>query len=159
MKLSIGPGALVAAAFIGPGTVTACTTAGAGFGFALLWALVFATVAAMILQGMAARLGVGGPVPLEVISLAVPAVIRRVQKLGGQAQLRLASPGQAHSGPFITDQGNFLMDGSFGEIADPKSMERDLNLIPGVVDNGLFTQIPATILVGLEKDGSVSIIE
>ncbi|MAP94217.1 MAG: manganese transporter [Ponticaulis sp.] len=60
MKLSIGPGALVAAAFIGPGTVTACTTAGAGFGFALLWALVFATVAAMILQGMAARLGVAG---------------------------------------------------------------------------------------------------
>ena len=108
---------------------------------------------------LATRLGVGVPVPLEVIALAVPAVIRRVQKLGGQAQLRLASPGQAHSGPFITDQGNFLMDASFGEISDPKSMERDLNLIPGVVDNGLFTQIPATILVGSEKDGSVSTIE
>lgn len=108
---------------------------------------------------LAARLGVGVPVPLEVIALAVPAVIRRVQKLGGQAQLRMASPGQAHSGPFITDQGNFLMDASFGEIADPKSMERDLNLIPGVVDNGLFTQIAATILVGSGNDGSVSTIE
>ena len=60
MKLSIGPGALVAAAFIGPGTVTACTLAGANFGFTLIWALVFATFATIILQSMAARLGVVG---------------------------------------------------------------------------------------------------
>jgi NRAMP (natural resistance-associated macrophage protein)-like metal ion transporter len=60
MKLPIGPGALVAAAFIGPGTVTACTLAGANFGFALVWALVFATLATIILQDMAARLGVMG---------------------------------------------------------------------------------------------------
>ncbi len=59
MKLSIGPGALVAAAFIGPGTVTACTLAGAGFGFALIWALVLATAATIVLQDMAARLGAG----------------------------------------------------------------------------------------------------
>lgn len=59
MKLSLGPGALVAAAFIGPGTVTACTLAGANFGYALIWALVFATVATIILQDMAARLGAG----------------------------------------------------------------------------------------------------
>lgn len=64
MKLPIGPGALVAAAFIGPGTVTACTLAGANFGFALIWALVFATLATMILQDMAARLGVMGRVGL-----------------------------------------------------------------------------------------------
>jgi len=62
MKLSlpkIGPGALVAAAFIGPGTVTACTLAGANFGYALIWALVFATIATIILQDMSARLGAG----------------------------------------------------------------------------------------------------
>ncbi len=59
MKITIGPGALVAAAFIGPGTVTACTLAGANFGYALLWALGFATVATIILQDMAARLGAG----------------------------------------------------------------------------------------------------
>ena len=58
MKLSIGPGALVAAGFIGPGTVTACTLAGADFGYALIWALVFATLATIILQEMAARLGI-----------------------------------------------------------------------------------------------------
>ena len=55
---NIGPGALVAAAFIGPGTVTVATLAGANFGFALLWVLIFATAATIILQEMAARLGV-----------------------------------------------------------------------------------------------------
>ena len=64
MKLPIGPGALVAAAFIGPGTVTACTLAGANFGFALIWALAFATIATIILQDMSARLGVMGRIGL-----------------------------------------------------------------------------------------------
>lgn len=54
---NLGPGALVTAAFIGPGTVTACTVAGANFGYALLWALVFATLATIALQEMSARLG------------------------------------------------------------------------------------------------------
>ncbi len=53
----LGPGVLVAAAFIGPGTVTACTLAGANYGYALLWALLFATLATIILQEMSARLG------------------------------------------------------------------------------------------------------
>jgi manganese transport protein len=54
---NFGPGALVAAAFIGPGTVTTATLAGANFGYALLWALVFATLATIILQEMSARFG------------------------------------------------------------------------------------------------------
>ncbi|MBV7266356.1 Nramp family divalent metal transporter [Erythrobacter sp. WH131] len=54
----MGPGALITAAFIGPGTVTACTLAGVEFGYALLWALLFATLATIVLQEMAARLGV-----------------------------------------------------------------------------------------------------
>jgi Mn2+/Fe2+ NRAMP family transporter len=54
---NIGPGALIAAAFIGPGTVTVCTIAGVKFGFTLLWAMVLSIVATIILQEMAARLG------------------------------------------------------------------------------------------------------
>ena len=54
---SSGPGVLVAAAFIGPGTVTVSTVAGANFGFALLWALVLSVVGTIVLQEMAARLG------------------------------------------------------------------------------------------------------
>jgi len=54
---SLGPGLLVTAAFIGPGTVTTATVAGAGFGHALLWAITFSIVATIVLQEMAARLG------------------------------------------------------------------------------------------------------
>jgi manganese transport protein len=53
-----GPGALVTAAFIGPGTITTCSLAGARFGFALLWGMVFSVLATIILQEMAARLGI-----------------------------------------------------------------------------------------------------
>lgn len=52
-----GPGLLVTAAFIGPGTVTTASQAGARFGFALLWTLILATLATIVLQEMAARLG------------------------------------------------------------------------------------------------------
>jgi NRAMP (natural resistance-associated macrophage protein)-like metal ion transporter len=52
-----GPGVLIAAAFIGPGTVTVCTIAGASYGFALLWAMVLSIVATIVLQEMAARIG------------------------------------------------------------------------------------------------------
>lgn len=55
---SIGPGAVVAAAFIGPGTVTTCTVSGASYGYTLLWAMLFSTIATIILQEMAARLGI-----------------------------------------------------------------------------------------------------
>lgn len=55
---NIGPGALVAAAFIGPGTVTACTLAGVGFGYSLLWAMLLSIIATIVLQEMAARLGI-----------------------------------------------------------------------------------------------------
>lgn len=58
MFKKIGPGVLVAAAFIGPGTVTACTLAGVGFGYALLWAMLLSIMATMVLQEMAARLGI-----------------------------------------------------------------------------------------------------
>lgn len=55
---NIGPGPLVAAAFIGPGTVTLCTIAGVNFGYALLWAMVLSIIATIVLQEMSARLGI-----------------------------------------------------------------------------------------------------
>ncbi len=55
---NVGPGVLVSAAFIGPGTVTVCTLAGVNFGYALLWALLLSIVACIVLQEMAARLGI-----------------------------------------------------------------------------------------------------
>ena len=54
----VGPGAVVAAAFIGPGTVTTCTVSGASYGYTLLWALLFSTISVIILQSMASKLGI-----------------------------------------------------------------------------------------------------
>ena len=53
----IGPGTLIAAAFIGPGTVTICMLAGVNHGYDLLWAMVFSIFATIVLQEMAARIG------------------------------------------------------------------------------------------------------
>ncbi|WP_132704130.1 Nramp family divalent metal transporter [Winogradskyella wandonensis] len=55
---NIGPGPLIAAAFIGPGTVTLCTLAGVNFGYALLWAMSLSIIATIVLQEMSSRLGV-----------------------------------------------------------------------------------------------------
>ena len=53
----IGPGVLIAAAFIGPGTVTLCTIAGASFGYSLIWAIVLSTFSTIVLQEMSLRIG------------------------------------------------------------------------------------------------------
>jgi Mn2+/Fe2+ NRAMP family transporter len=53
-----GPGAVITAAFIGPGTVTVCTLAGNQFGYSLIWVILFALLATIILQEMSARLGI-----------------------------------------------------------------------------------------------------
>ena len=55
---AIGPGAVITASFIGPGTVASCTRAGADFGYALLWTVLFSTIATIVLQEMSARLGI-----------------------------------------------------------------------------------------------------
>ena len=81
--LRLGPGAVVAAAFIGPGTVTTATVAGARYGYTLVWALAFSVAAALVLQEMSARLGVIGGIGLG------EAIRRRFT--GGAA--RLASVG------------------------------------------------------------------
>lgn len=63
-KASFGPGFLVTAAFIGPGTVTTCSLAGANFGYALIFVLVFAVITTIILQGMTGRLSLGSGLDL-----------------------------------------------------------------------------------------------
>lgn len=80
---TIGPGAIVAAAFIGPGTVTTATLAGARFGYALLWALTFSIIATLVLQEMAARLGLVTGLGLgEAVRRRFPAGAARVLAVG-----------------------------------------------------------------------------
>ncbi len=79
---NIGPGAMVAAAFIGPGTVTTATIAGASYGYTLLWAILFSILATLLLQEMSARLGVMG-------GIGVGEAIRK--KIGNKTLKILAS--------------------------------------------------------------------
>ena len=55
--MKFGPGTLIAAAFIGPGTVTVCTLSGFNFGYDLLWVLLIAGITTIVFQNMAARIG------------------------------------------------------------------------------------------------------
>ncbi|RNC89935.1 MAG: divalent metal cation transporter [Allomuricauda sp.] len=77
----IGPGVLIAAAFIGPGTVTVCTLAGVNFGYSLLWAMLISILATIILQEMASRLGIvtqkglGSAISTEIKNKALKIVV------------------------------------------------------------------------------------
>ncbi len=78
-RKSFGPGLIVAAAFIGPGTVTSASRAGADFGFTLLWAILFSTLATIVLQEMASRVGIVSRRGLsEVVRTAFPSRGARV---------------------------------------------------------------------------------
>ncbi len=57
-KFKLGPATLIAAAFVGPGTVTVCAQAGIGYGYGLLWALLISTLVTILFQEMAARIGI-----------------------------------------------------------------------------------------------------
>lgn len=102
------------------------------------------------------RLGSTFPLPLEVLPLAISPVTQAVEKLGGVPELRMAIK---KDGPVITDQGNMIIDVKFEGIDNPAEMEKILNNIPGVLDNGLFVNVADIILIGEVKDGQPSVRE
>jgi ribose 5-phosphate isomerase A len=101
------------------------------------------------------RLGESFPVPVEVIPMAISPVMRRLEILGGQPVIRLA---EKKDGPIISDQGNFIVDVRFDQIEDPISLERLINNIPGVLENGIFTEVTDVVLIG-SSGGTVRRIE
>ena len=96
------------------------------------------------------RLGSTRAVPVEVLPFAVGPVSRAIQRLGGQPELRMAVK---KAGPVVTDQGNLLLDVRFAEIADPARLERDLKMIPGTLENGLFVGLARRVLVASLDQG------
>lgn len=102
------------------------------------------------------RLGSTFPLPIEVLPLAITPVSKTIEKLGGKPELRM---GVKKDGPVITDQGNMVLDVTFDAIGNPAELERILNNIPGVLENGLFINIADVILVGEIKDGQPSVRE
>jgi ribose 5-phosphate isomerase A len=102
------------------------------------------------------KLGVKFPVSVEVISEARVSVTLALEKLGAEVNLRQAL---RKAGPVITDHGNLLLDIRFATAPDPVRMEREINLIPGVVENGFFTgpsdRVLRPVVFIVRSDGSV----
>ncbi|MFB6117404.1 ribose-5-phosphate isomerase RpiA [Halosegnis sp.] len=88
-----------------------------------------------------------GPVTLAVLPEARPVVADRVRALDGKPTLRAA---ERKDGPVVTDDGNLVLDCSFGPLADPASLEAELSAIPGIVEHGLFVGLADTVFVGHE---------
>ncbi|KAJ0099063.1 hypothetical protein Patl1_21168 [Pistacia atlantica] len=78
-------------------------------------------------------------------------VLRRLVALGGVPEIRSAV---LKDGPVITDLGNVVVDVCFPNgIQNPFELEKNLNMIPGVVDNGIVTGVATVVLVAAVKDG------
>jgi len=96
-------------------------------------------------------LGTTRKVPLEILPFAWQTTIRHLERLGGHIQPRREQDGEIlHS-----ENGNFLLDGDFGPIADPAVLASRLDGVTGLLEHGLFVDMVETAFVA-RKDGSVS---
>jgi ribose 5-phosphate isomerase A len=96
-------------------------------------------------------LNLGFLLPVEVLPGAWRQVQAQLKEMGAEAQLRMAV---RKAGPVVTDQGNLVLDAKFaGGITNPASLEKEINNLPGVLENGLFVDITDQVLVGEILDG------
>jgi ribose 5-phosphate isomerase A len=93
------------------------------------------------------------PLPVEVVPEARIPVTRALEALGAAVELRDAV---RKDGPVITDHGNIILDIRFKAPVDPVVLEMEINHIPGVMENGLFTRIHPTTFIG-RSDGTVDV--
>ncbi|MFL6503152.1 MAG: ribose 5-phosphate isomerase A [Nitrososphaera sp.] len=94
------------------------------------------------------------PVPIEIHPFAIEIVRKKLEDLGGKPKMRMLKEGY----PYITENGNFIIDGVFELSSDIRRQEFDLKNIPGVIEVGLFTK-HATAYYKAKEDGSFEIIE
>jgi ribose 5-phosphate isomerase A len=92
------------------------------------------------------------PLPVEVVRYGWGITARHLAGLGCRPVLR-----EDNEHPFVTDNGNFILDCHFQAILDPAPLHDELNGIPGVVENGLFVGMADDIVVG-HPDGTVRIL-
>jgi len=101
------------------------------------------------------RLNLGFLLPVEVLPGAWRQVQAQLAAMGGEAQLRMAVK---KAGPVVTDQGNLVLDVRFANgIADPAALEKEINNLPGVLENGLFVNLTDQVLVGEINAGIVGV--
>lgn len=91
-------------------------------------------------------LGAACPVPVEVTPTATAEVQRRLAEMGAEPRLR-----EADQRPYVTDNGNWILDAHFGAIGSPAELEVEINTIDGVVDNGIFANMAHRIIIGEDR--------
>ncbi|PIA60105.1 hypothetical protein AQUCO_00400773v1 [Aquilegia coerulea] len=103
------------------------------------------------------QLGSTFPVPVEVLPAAISPVLRRLITLGGVPEIRSAL---RKDGPVITDLGNMVVDVSFPNgIPNPADLEMRINMIPGVVENGIVSGIATSVLVAIQDGDNVTVLD
>jgi ribose 5-phosphate isomerase A len=127
-----------------------------GGGGALLMEKIVASASRSLLiiaddSKLSARLCDRFAIPVEIVADALEPVSRKLRELGGEVSLRMAL---RKAGPVVTDLGNLLLDVTFRRPFDPRRMEDELKLIPGVLEDGLFTKNRPQLLIG-HADGTV----
>jgi ribose 5-phosphate isomerase A len=93
------------------------------------------------------KLGVKTPVPVEVTRFEHVHTSRLLAKLGSEPKLRKTAQGE----PFVTDNGNCIYDCKFDGFSAPRQLSECLDLIPGVVETGLFIDLADIVITASEK--------
>jgi ribose 5-phosphate isomerase A len=93
------------------------------------------------------------PIPIEIHKFARSFLHKRLKEIGGDPKLRTIEKGY----PYITENGNLILDTSFSSLGSLLSKEIDLKSIPGVAEVGLFTSVD--IYYKANNDGSFEIIQ
>lgn len=88
------------------------------------------------------------PLPVEVVPHGLAPVTEEIERLGAGVRQRMAG-----DAPYITDNGNYILDCAFGQIDEPASLDATLKAIPGVVESGLFIDLLDILVVG-RADGA-----
>jgi ribose 5-phosphate isomerase A len=96
---------------------------------------------------LVSALGTRMPLPVEVIPFGWGSYLPALSRLGCDPVLRM----QTDEEPLRTDEGNYIVDCHFPQIDDPRRLECELNLIPGVVENGLFIGLASLVVVASES--------
>jgi ribose 5-phosphate isomerase A len=81
------------------------------------------------------------PLPIEVVPFGYEMTMKHIKSLGIDPNLR-----QSNNQPYKTDNGNYIFDCRFSNVFHTAELERELNMIPGVVENGLFVQMADTVI-------------
>lgn len=94
---------------------------------------------------LVSKLGQSRLLPIEVLPFAWTLSARLLTGLGCLAKIR--EQGEV---PFVTDNGNYILDCAFGPIDDPAALEKRIKLLPGVIECGLFIGIADTLVIGFD---------